>query len=146
MKGYTEYRIGELAEAAGVSRRTIHYYVGRGLLPAPDGAGLGTTYSDEHLHRLLLIKKLQEEYLPLEQIKLRLAGMGLGEVRGALDDDAHYCVTDAPIELEPAPGGPYRRVDLGLGLELHFPDQPSQRARALIDELLRLAGKMTREA
>lgn len=146
MDTYREFRIGELAEAAGVTRRTIHYYVGRGLLPAPEGAGLGTTYGDEHYWRLLLIKKLQEEYLPLEQIKLRLAGMGLSEVRAALDDETHYCVTDAPIELEPAPGGPYHRVDLGLGLELHFPDQPSERARALIDEILRLAGKMTREA
>lgn len=39
-----QYRIGELAEKAGVTKRTIHYYMGRGLLPAPQGTGLGTTY------------------------------------------------------------------------------------------------------
>ena len=49
-----EYRIGELAEKAGVTRRTIHYYIGRGLLPASQGSGLGTTYSDEHLYRICL--------------------------------------------------------------------------------------------
>lgn len=28
-----KYRIGELAEKAGVKKRTIHYYIGRDIIP-----------------------------------------------------------------------------------------------------------------
>jgi DNA-binding transcriptional MerR regulator len=36
------YAIGDLAELAGVSRRTIRYYVQEGLVPAPLGLGRGS--------------------------------------------------------------------------------------------------------
>jgi DNA-binding transcriptional MerR regulator len=81
-----KYRISELAQKAGVTNRTVHYYVGRGLLPPPDGAGVGTTYREEHLLRLRLIKKLQEQYLPLEKIKEIINGMNMEEVEQALED------------------------------------------------------------
>ncbi len=81
-----KYRISELAQKAGVTNRTVHYYVGRGLLPPPDGAGVGTTYREEHLHRLRLIKRLQEQYLPLEKIKEIISGMNVEEVEQALRD------------------------------------------------------------
>lgn len=81
-----KYRIGELAQKAGVTNRTVHYYVGRGLLPPPDGAGVGTTYREEHLLRLRLIKKLQEQYLPLEKIKEIISAMNVEEVEQALED------------------------------------------------------------
>ena len=81
-----KYRIGELAQKAGVTNRTVHYYVGRGLLPPPEGAGVGTTYREEHLLRLRLIKKLQEQYLPLEKIKEIISGMNVEEVEQALGD------------------------------------------------------------
>ena len=58
------YRIGELSEIAQVSKRTVHYYIARGLLPSPEGSGLGTLYSDEHLYRIQLIRKWQTQYLP----------------------------------------------------------------------------------
>ncbi|NLX02738.1 MAG: MerR family transcriptional regulator [Syntrophomonadaceae bacterium] len=81
-----KYRISELAQKAGVTNRTVHYYVGRGLLPPPDGAGVGTTYREEHLSRLRLIKKLQEKYLPLEKIKEIISGMNVEEIEQALED------------------------------------------------------------
>ncbi|HHV15399.1 MAG TPA: MerR family transcriptional regulator [Gelria sp.] len=80
-----KYRISELAQKAGVTNRTVHYYVGRGLLPPPDGAGVGTTYRKEHLLRLRLIKKLQEQYLPLEKIKEITSGMKMEEIEQALE-------------------------------------------------------------
>ena len=82
-----QYRISELAEKVGVTKRTIHYYMGRGLLPSPNGAGLGTTYSDEHLYRIMLIKKLQDAYLPLEEIKKRMSGMSIEDVRRGLEGE-----------------------------------------------------------
>ncbi len=37
-----ELSIGELAQRAGVTRRTIRYYVEIGLLQPPDGSGQGS--------------------------------------------------------------------------------------------------------
>ena len=69
-----KYSIGELADLAGVSRRTIRYYVQRGLVPPPLGAGRGHYYTGEHLQRLLSIKLLQDRGLSLEEIERQLAG------------------------------------------------------------------------
>ena len=60
------YGIEELADRAGVSRRTVRYYVQRGLLPAPPFKGPDTVYGEEHLVRLKAIRVLQARFLPLD--------------------------------------------------------------------------------
>jgi DNA-binding transcriptional MerR regulator len=69
-----ELSIGELAQHAGVTRRTIRYYVEIGLLPPPAGAGKAAVYGRDHLERLETIKALQGYRLSLEEIRDRLAG------------------------------------------------------------------------
>ena len=64
-----EYKVSELAEKAGDTKRTIHYYISKGLLLPPEGSGVNSLYNDEHLERILLIKKLQAEYMPLNKIR-----------------------------------------------------------------------------
>ena len=64
-----EYTVSELADKAGVTKRTIHYYISKGLLLPPEGSGVNSLYNDEHLERILLIKKLQAEYMPLNKIR-----------------------------------------------------------------------------
>lgn len=64
-----EYKVSELAEKAGVTKRTIHYYISKGLLLPPEGSGVNSLYNDGHLERILLIKKLQSEYMPLNKIR-----------------------------------------------------------------------------
>src|SRR5687767_2623518 len=66
------YGIEELAELGGVTRRTVRYYVQRGLLPAPTGTGRGQHYTDEHLATLVQIRQLQEAGVPLAEIPARL--------------------------------------------------------------------------
>lgn len=66
------YKLEELAAAAGVSPRTVRYYVQRGLLTAPEFRGKDTAYGREHLLRLHAIKHLQEAHLPLDEIQVRL--------------------------------------------------------------------------
>lgn len=68
------YGVEELAERAGVSRRTVRYYVQRGLLPAPRGLGRGKHYTQAHLAALVRIRELQEAAVPLEEIAERLSG------------------------------------------------------------------------
>jgi DNA-binding transcriptional MerR regulator len=64
-------KIGQLAKRAGVSVSTIKYYLKEGLIPPPvKGDGSLSYYGQEHLERILLIKKMQkEQYLPLSIIK-----------------------------------------------------------------------------
>jgi DNA-binding transcriptional MerR regulator len=68
------YGIKELAELGGVTRRTVRYYVQRGLLPTPLGTGRGPHYTSAHLERLIHIRTLQEAGVPLAEIAARLNG------------------------------------------------------------------------
>jgi DNA-binding transcriptional MerR regulator len=77
----SEYIISELEEASGVSRRTIHYYIARGLLPPPDGAGLAARYGETHLLRLRLIEVLKRASLRLEGVREMLDAMSPEDLR-----------------------------------------------------------------
>ena len=63
------YNVESLARKAGVSRRTIHYYVQRGLLPRPEGGGRGHYYTETHLERIRLIQNWHDQGVPLEKMK-----------------------------------------------------------------------------
>ncbi len=67
------YSIGEIAREAGVTRRTIRYYVELGLLPPPESSCRGASYGPEHRSRLEAIKSLQEARLSLDEIRDHLA-------------------------------------------------------------------------
>src|SRR5688572_19368178 len=64
--------LASLSDLAGVSVRTVRYYIQQGLLPAPESRGPGAHYGPEHLDRLRLIRRLQREHLPLAEIRRRL--------------------------------------------------------------------------
>lgn len=67
-------RIGEAAERAGVSCRTLRYYEELELLvPAGHSAGGARRYTSDDIARLLRIRELQE-----------LLGFDLGEIRSIL--------------------------------------------------------------
>jgi DNA-binding transcriptional MerR regulator len=64
-------RMGELAEASGVSAATIKHYLREGLLPEPVKTSRNMAYYPAGFaERIRLIKQLQEErYMPLRVIK-----------------------------------------------------------------------------
>jgi DNA-binding transcriptional MerR regulator len=74
------YKLEDLAAEAGVSPRTVRYYVQRGLLPAPEFRGKDTVYGREHLLRLHAVKRLQQAHLPLDEIQVRLANASEHEI------------------------------------------------------------------
>ena len=80
------FSLSELADAADVSPRTVRYYIAEGLLPPPVGAGHASAYTAAHLDRLRLIGQLKAAYLPLREIRRRLAGLSDGAVRDLLDE------------------------------------------------------------
>lgn len=65
--------LAELVDEAGVTVRTVRYYIAEGLLPPPMGTGPSSYYTRDHLDRLQLIGRLKDGYLPLKEIKRRLS-------------------------------------------------------------------------
>jgi DNA-binding transcriptional MerR regulator len=147
----TSYKLDELAAAAGVSPRTVRYYVQRGLLPAPAFRGRDTAYSGEHLLRLRAIKRLQESFLPLDAIQAELEKRSPAElenlvaggheprppgpVRGPLVFPAAPPPYRAPLPL-PRTGERVVRYVLRPGLELHLSEGADAATRALCEKLL----------
>jgi DNA-binding transcriptional MerR regulator len=66
------YSLRDLARAAGVTPRTVHFYVQQGVLPPAGSLGPRARYGPGHLARLRLIKRLQGGYLPLAEIAQRI--------------------------------------------------------------------------
>lgn len=81
----TRYRMNELAKVTGLTPRTIRFYIHEGLLPPPEGGGPAAAYTAEHRDRLTLIGLLKARYLPLQEIRQRLAPLSAAEVRAELD-------------------------------------------------------------
>lgn len=81
------YTIGELAEQAGVTPRTIRYYTAEGLLPRPDARGQYALYGAEHLLRLRLIARLKDSFLPLGEIRARIDGLSANQIRALLEEE-----------------------------------------------------------
>ena len=100
------FDLNDLCEAGDVTARTVRYYVQQGLLPSP-GLGAGARYSEGHLARLRLIRRLQREHLPLAEIRRRIE---------ELDDSAvqRLLVTSAPAGGTPTTAAvDYVRAVLG---------------------------------
>jgi DNA-binding transcriptional MerR regulator len=79
------YLINQLAERAGVTVRTIRYYVNEGLLPPPQTKGRYSAYDEDYLYRIRLIKYYKESYLPLSRIRELLDAMTPEEIRATVE-------------------------------------------------------------
>lgn len=151
----TELKLDELAERAGVSPRTVRYYIQRGLLTAPPFRGADTAYGEEHLSALKAIKKLQEAYWPLDAIAGALANRSPAELERIASgrlvpprDGSPEVVAAAPAAPEPVGSHPYRqppgpqrtrveRVRLAEGVELLIDESASKESRALAENIVR---------
>ena len=143
------YGIEELAELGGVTRRTVRYYVERGLLPTPLGTGRGPHYTAAHLERLIHIRTLQETGVPLAEVAARLDGApqtpasataalrrhGVGAGSAATFPERSTSLRASSTHVLPE-GGTWMRFVLVEGVELHVRTgaaslQPSQLARLI---------------
>ena len=147
----TPLDLPELADRAGVSIRTVRYYIQQGLLQEPAARGPGAHYTEEHLDRLLLIKRLQKEHLPLAEIRKAIQS---GAAEAAIPRSARDYVrsvlrkTEGDVVSEPAPtlGLPeepvrsqWERITLAPDIELHLRRPLSRAMNKQVDRLLALA-------
>ena len=105
--------IDQLAERSGISVRTIRFYTGRGLLPAPQLRGRTGLYGPDHLARLELVSELSALGFTLAAIEAQLARL--------------------PAEVG--------AEELALHRALLTPWVPEQVEELTVDELARRAGR-----
>jgi DNA-binding transcriptional MerR regulator len=99
------YSIDALATLAGVSPRTVRYYIAEGLLERPEGEKRGAHYLRRHLEQLLLIRRWSDAGLSLERI---------GElVAGAPEDPPRRATPPGSVEV-------WSRVTIADGLEVQI--------------------------
>jgi DNA-binding transcriptional MerR regulator len=96
------YSLDELSSDADVTPRTIRYYIAEGLLPPPDSAGRHARYTQEHLDRLHLIARLKAQYLPLKEIRRRIASMSGNQIRRMASPDKGVRAMESRSAPEPS--------------------------------------------
>ncbi|MGW1764748.1 MerR family transcriptional regulator [Streptomyces sp. NPDC002073] len=103
-----EYRVEELAEAAGLPVRTVRFYRERKLLPPPRREGRIAWYDDHHLARLRTISALLERGHTLGGIAELTAAFEsgrdvgqLGELLGLADGGVLDWSEETPVRLTP---------------------------------------------
>lgn len=99
------YSIDELSTLAGVTPRTVRYYIAQGLLDRPEGEKRGAHYLRRHLEQLLLTRRWTD------------AGLGLDRIRelqaGAPEDPPRRTAPPGSVEV-------WSRVTVADGVEVHL--------------------------
>ncbi|WP_436498658.1 MerR family transcriptional regulator [Actinokineospora sp. HUAS TT18] len=98
-----EFRVGELASAAGTTTRNVRAYQDRGLLPPPVRKGRVVVYDDAHLARLRLIVGLLGRGYTLAQIEEMIEtwqdGRDLTDLMGLEDALSQPWTDETPQQL-----------------------------------------------
>jgi DNA-binding transcriptional MerR regulator len=121
--------IGELATAAGLTRRAVRFYVQQKLLPPPAGLGRGKHYDSTHLNRLREIGELQQAGHSLDAIRRLLNGE-------TVDPPPKYPA--APRKRAAMSAELWTRIALVDGVELHF---DANRHSPSVESLIELRDK-----
>ena len=153
----TPLDLPDLADRAGVSIRTVRYYIQQGLLQEPEARGPGAHYTEEHLDRLLLIKRLQKEHLPLAEIRKAIQS-GAAEAaipRSARDyvrsvlgkqHSVSEVMSSPPMQLPEEPvRSQWERITLAPDIELHLRRPLSRGVNKKVDRLLDVARDLFEE-
>ena len=121
-----EYKVSELAEKAGVTKRTIHYYISKGLLLPPKGSGVNSMYDDSHLERILLIKKLQADFMPLEKIREYILENPKEKVTEIVKDEGNVYIRENVYDI----------------FEMHYSKENAEKYKEIIDNVKKYVKKM----
>jgi len=126
------YSLTELADLAGVTPRTVRYYLAQGLLPAVGQTGPGAKYDERHLTRLRLIRRLQTEHLPLAEIRRRMDDLTDDQIRDLVGAGETAPPRESALEYLRAVlgGGPLTTPRRRSGFDVSVPPPLRMPARA----------------
>ena len=120
------YSIGELAETADGSRRTVRFYVQRGLINPPRGRGRGSVYTGRHLEQIRRVRAFQRQGLELDSIR-------------SMPEEERPSAVAAPSRSFSV-----LRIPLVPGVRLEVDTTERAPSPALIDELARVCSGVLR--
>ena len=165
--------IQDLSDRTGTPVRTIRFYVTERLLPGPEGRGTATTYTENHLLRLRLIRALTGRHVPLADIRSRLEQIPDAELAKVLAEEEQIVVAESVAEesspreyistllnrareakKESSPSKSrkqssqleseeWRRVKIAEGIELHYTAEAEREEAQAIRQIVEEARNIT---
>ena len=126
----SRYTAEDLSRLAGLTARTVRFYVSEKLIDPPQGRGRGAHYDDRHLAQLKGVRQLQASGLDLSGIRAHLADLrAMLATRGLKLEDMETAWAHQAEQVE-ATWAEGRKVDVeritrisvGPGLELVVTD------------------------
>ncbi|MGB8942423.1 MAG: MerR family transcriptional regulator [Streptomyces sp.] len=144
-----EYRMEELAKAAGITVRTVRFYRERGLIPPPRREGRIAWYDDHHLARLRTIAALLDRGHTLSGIaELAEAfenGRDVGELLGIGEPTEETPVRLTPEELADRFAGEVTPENFAAALDLGYLGTDGEEIVHVSRRLLDVSSALVRE-
>ncbi|WP_419656008.1 transcriptional regulator, MerR family [Desulfosarcina variabilis str. Montpellier] len=139
--GNKKFTIDEICALVEMNKRTVRYYIQKGLVDRPEGIGKGAFYSHSHLEQLLAIRKWKAAGLSLERIQDILAG----EKQGETGDRP----LPPPLPRKQGTVEVWSHMHVCDGIELHIEPKRAglkpEQVRTLFKEVMNLAQKIREE-
>lgn len=107
------FNIETLGKLTGLNRRTIRYYIQRGVLQKPYGGGRGHYYTSEHVERIREIQRLRQQGVPLDKMREIFAGSKMVSARVEKVGPSPSSSPDIREEV-------WRRLIIGDAVEICF--------------------------
>ena len=123
--------IDELSTLAGVTPRTVRYYIAQSLLDRPEGEKRGAHYLRRHLEQLLLIRRWTDAGLSLDRVRELIAG--------APQDPPRRATPPGTVEV-------WSRVTIADGLEVHLEPGRAGLSPEQVRAFIRGTGAIYRQA
>jgi DNA-binding transcriptional MerR regulator len=139
--GDKKFTIDEICALVEMNKRTVRYYIQKGLVDRPEGIGKGAFYGHGHLEQLLAIRKWKAAGLSLERIQDILA----------VEKEGGGAERPLPPPLPNKQGAieVWSHMHAGDGIELHIEPRRAglnpEQVRALFKEVMKLAQKIREE-
>ena len=135
-----KFTIEEICALVEMNKRTVRYYIQKGLVDRPEGTGKGAFYRHRHLEQLLAIRKWKAAGLSLERIQ----GILNGEKEGGTSDQP----LPPPLPTKQGAVEVWSHMHVGDGIELHIEPRRAglspEQVRALFKEVMNLAREIKR--
>jgi len=136
-----KFTVDEICALVEMSKRTVRYYIQKGLVDRPEGVGKGAFYSHTHLEQLLAIRKWKAAGLSLERIQSILTA----EKEGDTGDQLLL----PPLPRKQGTVEVWSHMYVGDGIELHIEPRRAglspEQIRSLFKEITNLAQEIREE-
>jgi DNA-binding transcriptional MerR regulator len=136
-----QFTIDEVCALVEMNKRTVRYYIQKGLVTGPEGTGKGAYYSHTHLEQLLAIRKWKSAGLSLDRIQDILTSENEGGTSNQL--------LPPPLPHKQGVVEVWSHLHIGDGIELQIEPRRAglspEQVRALFKEVITLAQKIREE-